>query len=53
MLPSSGLPQGKTDWENDMFTHLLFSCVTTDYLKTVGGEIDSSVNTVVEYTNPV
>ena len=33
-----------------MFTHLLFLCVTTDYLETVRGEIDSSI--AVEYSYP-
>lgn len=38
--------------ENDMFTHLLFLPVTTDDFETVGVEIDSSVNAVIEYSNP-
>lgn len=45
-------PSGKADWENDMFTHLLFLYVTTAYLETVGDETDSSVNTVIKYSNP-
>lgn len=42
----------KADWENDMFTHLLFLYVTTAYLETVGGETDSSVNMAIKYSNP-
>lgn len=38
-------PAEKTDGENDIFTYLLFLCVSTDNLETVGGEIGSIINT--------
>lgn len=45
-------PLGKADLENDKSVQLLFLCVTTDSMETVEGEIDFSINTDIESSNP-